>query len=158
MSKYEGLQFTYDHIKAESLKEWDPMLMECGFPYDELKGGYEPWQHVAAIQADIWSEWEAISKEAEELLAKRQTKEIEPYMKKAIVLFLSILFWSNDQSVNVDQLDDELAGLAYKPVNVDERMSYILQRPNTYPAYMQLKSLMEEQKKLVAKLIALKKR
>ena len=78
-------------------------------------------------------------------------------MKKGIVLFLSILFWSNKTSVHLDNLEEEIRELAYKPVNADERISYILNRPNTYPAYMQLKSLMDEQKKMVAKLIALKK-
>ena len=157
MRKYEVLQFTYGHIKAESLKEWDLSLMESGFPYDELEGEYKPWPHIAVIQNDIWREWEAVSEAAEGLLANRQTKEIKPYMQRGIVLFLSILFWSNKKPVNLDELNEELQAMAHKPVNVDERISYILHRPNTYPAFMQLKSLMEEQKKMVAKLIALKK-
>jgi hypothetical protein len=157
MRRYEVLQFSYDQLKDEVIKVWDAKLLDFGFPYDEVGNGYEPWQDFASIQADLWAAWAEAAEQAEERLAKRQTKEIGPYMKKGIVLFLSILFWSNKTSVHLDNLEEEIRELAYKPVNADERISYILNRPNTYPAYMQLKSLMDEQKKMVAKLIALKK-
>ncbi|WP_455661393.1 YpoC family protein [Pradoshia sp.] len=157
MRRYDVLQFSYNQLQAESLGVWDVKLLDFGFPYDELGNGYEPWQDFASVQADLWDEWEAVAEGTEERLAKRQTKEIGPYMQKGIVLFLSILFWSNKTSVHLDNLEEEIRSLPHKPVNVDERISYILNRPNTYPAYMQLKSLMDEQKKMVAKLIALKK-
>ena len=157
MKRYEVLQFTYEQLQSDSIKEWDVKLLEYGFPYDELGDGYKPWEDFAAIQAELWAEWAVVADRVEERLAKRQTKEIEPYMQKGIVLFLSTLFWSNKSAVQVDHLDAHIQSLVHKPVNVDERIGYILNRPNTYPAYMQLKSLMDEQKKLVAKLIALKK-
>ncbi len=157
MKRYDVLQFSYNKLQAESIQVWDVKLLDFGFPYDELGDGYEPWEDFVSVQADLWAEWEAIAEGTEERLAKRQTKEIGPYMQKGIILFLSILFWSNKTSVHLDNLEEEIRILSHKPVNVDERIGYILNRPNTYPAYMQLKSLMEEQKKMVAKLIALKK-
>ncbi|PQD96943.1 hypothetical protein CYL18_03420 [Pradoshia eiseniae] len=157
MSKYDVLKFCYDKLKLDEIKVWDVRLLEEGFPYDELGYGYEPWRNFASIQAELWREWAAIAELAEEKLANRQTKELKQDMQKGIILFLSILFWSNKKSVQLDNLLGEIQSLAHKPVNADERIGYILNRPNTYPAYMQLKSLMEEQKKMVAKLIALKK-
>ena len=157
MSKYDVLQFSYDKLQPAKIEAWDVRLLEAGFPYDELGNGYEPWRNFTSIQAELWTEWAATAELAEEKLAKRQTKELKEDMQKGIILFLSILFWSNKKSVQLDNLLGEIQSLAHKPVNADERIGYILNRPNTYPAYMQLKSLMEEQKKMVAKLIALKK-
>ena len=131
MSKYDVLKFCYDKLKLDEIKVWDVRLLEEGFPYDELGYGYEPWRNFASIQAELWREWAATAELAEEKLANRQTKELKQDMQKGIILFLSILFWSNKKSVQLDNLLGEIQSLAHKPVNADERIGYILNRPNT---------------------------
>lgn len=67
------------------------------------------------------------------------------------VFFLSILFWSNHRPVQLDNLMDQIKTLETKPLNLDERLEYVLKRGNTYLGFRQLNELMLEQRKLIAK-------
>ena len=102
-------------------------------------------------------EWKTIVQQLEVVFSNREKDQIKPYMQKGITLYLSLLFWSNQLPVNLVGFPANLKDIKGKPVNVEERLVFILSRPYFYPSYMQLKSLMEEQFKIVAKMQALKK-
>lgn len=46
---------------------------------------------------------------------------------------------------------DQIKTLETKPLNLDERLEYVLKRGNTYLGFRQLNELMLEQRKLIAK-------
>jgi hypothetical protein len=77
-------------------------------------------------------------------------------MKKGIGLFLQFLFWSNDKQIAV-LANTSLSLLEVKPVNIDERLGFIISRPNLFHSYRQLSELMVEQEKLYAKKNIVKK-
>jgi hypothetical protein len=102
------------------------------------------------------TEWEKVRIELELLYKNRDQKTTILGMKKGIGLFLQFLFWSNDKQIAVLE-DTPLCLLKVKPVNIDERLGFIISRPNLFHSYRQLTELMVEQEKLYAKKKIVKK-
>jgi hypothetical protein len=104
----------------------------------------------------ILLEWENSKVQLDALFHKRDNKNAKALMEKGIKLFIQFLARSNDlpetldKSINYKQFE-------FKPVNVDERLSFIISRPALYHSYRQLSELMMEQEKLYVKRNILKK-
>jgi hypothetical protein len=105
----------------------------------------------------LLTEWNTIKAELEILYRNRDQKNTLHGMKKGIGLFLRFLYWSNDSHVKVKELKP-LDSLEIIPVNLDERLGFIINRPNLFHSYRQLSELMMEQEKLYAKTNIVKKR
>jgi hypothetical protein len=105
----------------------------------------------------LLTEWNTIKAELEILYRNRDQKNTLHGMKKGIGLFLQFLYWSNDSHVKVKELKP-LDSLEIIPVNLDERLGFIINRPNLFHSYRQLSELMMEQEKLYAKKNIVKKR
>lgn len=99
---------------------------------------------------DIMEMWRQIKIELEELHRQRKKDALEETTKKAIHLFLQFLYLSNDKSFCFQE-PLSFTDLEMKPVNLIERLEFILARPSIFPSYVQLCELMEEQEKLAAK-------
>lgn len=101
--------------------------------------------------------WGEIRAELEKLYRNRDQKSTLQLMKKGIGYFLQFLNWSNDRQVHSKEpIPFKL--LEIKPVNLEERLTYILSRPNLFHSYRQLSELFTEQEKLFAKKNIVKKR
>ncbi|MBC2255286.1 hypothetical protein HCB46_07365 [Listeria ivanovii] len=114
-------------------------------------GGVIPWKN----QTD-----KACRKLAKHMtnLAESMEKELKVHKKPAPVvvrdalgIFLSILFWSNHRPVQLDNLMEQISTLDMKPLNLEERLEYVLKRGNTYLGFRQLNELVLEQRKSIAK-------
>ena len=158
---HESLSFCYDQLNESDYKNWFSRSINSGFPYEYFyyknKHLYRPWEDFSLISEQMSEEWKTIVQQLEVVFSNREKDQIKPYMQKGITLYLSLLFWSNQLPVNLVGFPANLKDIKGKPVNVEERLVFILSRPYFYPSYMQLKSLMEEQFKIVAKMQALKK-
>ena len=98
--------------------------------------------------ASIIDEWGKVREKLDELFRSRDMKNTKEWMEKGIGLFIRFLFKTNDKSffqgpIPYDQLE-------IKPVNIEERLAFILNRPNLYHSYRQLVELMIEQEKQFA--------
>ncbi|SDL93789.1 YpoC family protein [Bacillus sp. OK048] len=101
------------------------------------------------------AEWNQLKGELETLYRNRDQKTTLDGMKKGIGLYIQFLYLSNDrQGKDLESFDS----LEIKPVNLEERLVFILSRPNLFHSYRQLSELMMEQEKLYAKKNILKKR
>jgi hypothetical protein len=105
----------------------------------------------------LLSEWDGVKSELETLYRNRDQQFTLPLMKKGIVYFIQFLYSSNDRQVNSKE-PIPLSQLEIKPVNFEERLTYILSRPNLFHSYRQLTELFTEQEKLFAKKNVVKKR
>ena len=77
---------------------------------------------------------------------------IEP-MKEAIDEFLTFLcLINNKQFSSSEDILDSLPGFDYKPINAEERVSFILIKPYQYHSFVQLNELYLELLKLHAKM------
>ncbi|PAE43711.1 YpoC family protein [Bacillus sp. 7884-1] len=120
----------------------------------ELEGLNE---NVDQAISNLLSDWERIKVELEGLYRNRDQKSTLQGMKKGIGLFIQFLYWSNDRQINSKE-PILINHLVITPVNLDERLAYILSRPNLFHSYRQLSELMTEQAKQYAKKNIVKKR
>jgi hypothetical protein len=114
-------------------------------------------ENVDQAISNLLSDWERIKVELETLYRNRDQKSTLQGMKKGISLFIQFLYWSNDRQINSKE-PFSINQLVITPVNLDERLAYILSRPNLFHSYRQLSELMTEQAKQYAKKNIVKKR
>ncbi|NHM29159.1 YpoC family protein [Neobacillus terrae] len=107
---------------------------------------HRPWEHLNEALPILRKEWEKIKITLEELHTRRDKSNTLPAMKKGIGVFLQFLFWSNEKPV-ILKSPIPFDSLVYKPVNVEERLGFIISRPGLFHSFIQLGELMEEQKK-----------
>lgn len=105
--------------------------------------------------SNLLTEWKNSKEELEVLFREREYKNAKVLMDKGIQLFTQFLAWSNDLPVTLNALN--FKQLEFKPVNVEERLAFIISRPSLYHSYRQLSELMIEQEKLFVKRNILKK-
>lgn len=103
---------------------------------------------------NILLEWPNLREEIRHAFEKRDKKAAAPLMEKGISLFIKFLYWSNGLTNLGAEINYE--ELHIKPVNCEERLQFIMTRPNLHHSYMQLCELMNEQEKGYRKALAIK--
>lgn len=111
-----------------------------------MENSIKPWENPHQTVPVIIKEWNEIKSELHTLFANRESSSVEPLMKKGISLFLEALYWTN----HIPTLQEEttIDTLLIKPVNVKERLDFILSYPKKFHSYMQLGELFVEIEKL----------
>ncbi|QCJ43247.1 hypothetical protein FAY30_15810 [Bacillus sp. S3] len=106
--------------------------------------------NLAEAVSSVLKEWEQMKARLDQLFRERDQKNANDLMKKGITLFIQFLHYTNvetsipNRSLDFDQL-------SFKPVNIRERLGFIMARPGLYHSYRQLSELMVELEKLYAK-------
>ncbi|MEH7386242.1 YpoC family protein, partial [Bacillus sp. JJ1521] len=77
------------------------------------------------------------------LFQNRDKEAIMDPMNEAIYDFLTLLFFVNGEERTPDKkrLQEDIMGLENRPINLDERLSFILKKPNQYHSFVQLNEL-----------------
>jgi hypothetical protein len=104
----------------------------------------------------LLKEWKDIKNQLEALFRERKQQNIKPLMDQGISLFIQFLSMSNGYPELVDKpfIPNQYE---FKPVNVEERLGFIMSRPALFHSYRQLSELMVEQEKLFMRRSILKK-
>lgn len=148
--------FTQDVFEIEELDVdinlSNPFVYEVGF-YNGLKMP-RPWENPEEVIPYLQEEWKKLKIQLGTIFTTRDIASALVPMKQAIGLFIEMLFWSNAQPVcfplnNIQQLE-------IKPVNIEERIEFIISRPMLYHSYVQLTELFIEQEKHFTKMLLLK--
>ncbi|MBS4191000.1 hypothetical protein KHA94_12495 [Bacillus sp. FJAT-49705] len=146
--------FTIDeHVLAHILPSV-PFLYEAAY-YLGINA-IKPWELQEECIPILLNEWNSEKELLKKLFAKREHTKVTAPMKKGICLFLEFVYWGNGLPVSLSN-DKNAKTLIIKPVNMVERLEFILQRPTLYQSFIQLSELMIEMEKLYAKQIAIKK-
>lgn len=106
--------------------------------------------------AKLLEEWEKVKKELEELFAERDHKSAVQPMKKGTDLFLEILICVNKLSFEPSH-NLHYENFRIKPINVADRLNFIIKRPGLYQSFIQLTELINEIHKQFQKQEAIKK-
>lgn len=117
-----------------------------------------PWKNEKEAVIQIVQEWKLYMNELTALFKERKNKETKPLMVKGISLFIRLLFWSNNEPTDLKNLHEKLVLFEAKPVNIGERLQFLMQRPTLYHSFIQLSELMIEQEKIYYKYLVMKKR
>lgn len=141
-----------------NVNEFDPeaiFISGCPFWQETLfyskKEGIRPWEKDSDKACrKLAKQMTAILGTMEARLRMREKPE--PYLvRDALGIFLSVLFWSNQKPVSLIHLKESLNELDIKPLNIEERLFYCLEKGNTFSGFRQLNELLLEQRKLIAK-------
>jgi hypothetical protein len=100
--------------------------------------------------AVILEEWRTVKGKLEYLFRERDQTNTKSFMEKGIDLFKQFLALTNDRTAPFENTIP-YDRMAYKPVNLEERLGFIMARPNLYHSFRQLSELMVEQEKLYVK-------
>ncbi|MFS0822991.1 YpoC family protein [Bacillus sp. 1P02SD] len=105
------------------------------------------------IIADITEKWTARKEHLTNLFRNREKSAVKEPMDETLDAFLTFLFVMNGKKRPPDKeiLQNGLKDLDYKPINLDERLSFILKKPSQYHSFVQLNELYHELLKLYAK-------
>jgi hypothetical protein len=151
-----GFFFSSDKIKMEMPEK----KLTDNFVYELLYyhgiDGWKPWENQEESFLFLMEEWEGVREQLEELYRNRDQNNARSAMKKGIGLFIQLLFWANDQPVLLKEPIPSIP-LVYQPVNLSERLAFIMSRPNLFHSFRQLSELIVEQEKLYVKKSILKK-
>jgi hypothetical protein len=112
------------------------------------------FEEIELKVGNILRQWQQYKLELEEYLKNRDSEKASPLMEKAIGLFREFLYSSNGlHCSDLYNIDDCIL----KPINVQERLKFIITRPSLYHSYVQLAELFAEQEKQYARKMALNK-
>jgi hypothetical protein len=106
----------------------------------------EPWKEMDLAFKGIKEEWEK-EKERIQLLHQNRVKFKQNEMKKSLELYFKLLFWSNSVPVDLAHWQKKAKDFSVCPVNMTERLSFILQRPTLFSSFAQLVELFQESHK-----------
>ncbi|WP_313798526.1 YpoC family protein [Cytobacillus sp.] len=131
-----------------------PFLYEAAF-YANIEA-LKPWQSHEEFIPLLKNEWDAERRHLEEIFSKRKYKDAIAPMKKGIGLFMEFVYWANELPVHFGMpLSSEC--LKVQPVNLGERIGFVIQRPALFHSFIQLNELMTEMEKQYVKHLAIKK-
>ncbi|MEE6451890.1 hypothetical protein RAH41_15040 [Gottfriedia acidiceleris] len=104
------------------------------------------------IIKEMIKEWKEESEQISNYFKQRNRKLACEPMIRGLANFISILTWINSQLLlNLNNLLLELDKLKIKPINLDERISFVLNQPDHYHSFIQLSGLYTELEKLYYK-------
>lgn len=102
--------------------------------------------HVQAVER-VLSDWGECKEKLQVHFKNRDSQKALPLMERAIDLFEQFLIKSNSLNPDLYCIKD----CEIKPVNVEERLDFIVSRPKLFHSYKQLAELFAEQEKQFAK-------
>jgi len=149
------LFFSSNQINLSYPESFEEAMRTIPFIYEITKLEFrkedatKPWEAGEhAVIHKVLKLWEEEQKVLNSLFEVRNRKEAQGPMMWSIVYFLNCLFWSNGQRVpGVTKLREKYHSLSIKPINVEERLEFIIQKPSHYHSYIQLSELFTEFKK-----------
>ncbi|MCU9613678.1 hypothetical protein OEV98_08905 [Caldibacillus lycopersici] len=143
------------------VEQWTPATffpMENQYFLGELDATELPWLQAELPLASLREEWNQLYEEIHGLFRNREKQTIPVLMARASAVFIRLLFWSNQQPVQLKFLLERIETLEIKPANIGDRLGFIISNPLIHHSIVQLSELMLEQQKKYYKYLAMKKR
>ncbi len=112
--------------------------------------------NITETVSKILVEWETTKAQLDQLFRNRDQKNTGEWMEEGVILFLQFLYLTNQETyIATDPIPYHQ--FRFKPVNIEERLGFIISRPTLFHSYRQLSELMVEQEKLYGKSRIIKK-
>ncbi|WP_062198212.1 YpoC family protein [Massilibacterium senegalense] len=131
-------------IKMDDTAQWDTILLLAPFMLDQLDG-IAPWENPNAYLPTVFLSAQQKLQQAKECFQQRKKTEASKPLLFSLALFLDALFWMNHRRfVSLDDLSVIISSFQWKPINVVERVNFILQKPTLFHSSIQLEQLLDE--------------
>ncbi|WP_338789338.1 YpoC family protein [Metabacillus sp. FJAT-53654] len=152
-------------FKKLDMVDFDDILSKELFYFDMLHlvsnqlSKDPPWENSEITVKAVIQQWKMLEPDLQISYAKRKPNlEVESVSIQSISLFLLALFWANNtpiKSLNVKEM--MVSELKLKPVNCEERLLFILNKPTGYHSFIQLQQLFAELEKNFYKTLAIQR-
>ncbi|QOR65232.1 GTPase [Cytobacillus suaedae] len=117
-----------------------------------------PWINTKETIPIVFKKWEHQKKGIGSSFQNRDRASAKIPMIRSLSYFISCLNWVNEKPVcSLQNINEMIVRLKYKPINVAERLSFITDNPDHYHSFIQLSQLFEEFEKQFYKIESLKK-
>lgn len=118
-----------------------------------------PWEHQSQTVPLLFHLWKETETKLNVLHEKRERSDVKGSIAGGIALLLQAIFWMNKLPVrSLTDWEQEIQQLHAKPVNIVERLDFVIKKPEMYHAFIQLQQLFAETSKLFYKMQAIQKR
>jgi hypothetical protein len=118
-----------------------------------------PWENSEVTVKAVIEQWKMLKPELQISYAMRKANlQVESISIQSISLFLLALFWTNNSPIKSLNVKDMMVSeLNQKPVNCEERLMFILNKPTGYHSFIQLQQLFDELEKNFYKTLAIQR-
>jgi hypothetical protein len=148
-----------DMIDFEDILRTEPFYFDMLHLVSNQLSEDPPWENSEITVKAVIQQWKMLEPDLQITYAKRKTNlEVESASIQSISLFLLALFWANNtpiKSLNVKEM--MVSELNQKPVNCEERLLFILNKPTGYHSFIQLQQLFAELEKNFYKTLAIQR-
>lgn len=127
--------------------------MEPPFLFDILLihhvdiSGTFPWKDTKKID-QYFQHWEEHKDILSRYFRERNKEKMKPLMRLFIAYYIDLVFWTHGfPVVNLNGLDSQFAAFTFIPVNLGERLGFVLEKPYHHLSFVQLNELYIELKK-----------
>jgi hypothetical protein len=154
---FEGLS----EITVTIHDDLEENLAQSPFIYDlcdrnEIKLPMKPWNNWETSIPYLLKYWKKLDQSIQESFQNHKGKADRHKMLQSLSYYLLFIHWLNNQPVQTLSFHP-FSQFSYKPVNVEERLKFIMQKPEQYHSFIQLQQLFHETEKLFYKRKALDK-
>lgn len=117
-----------------------------------------PWEQEEISVPIIFKQWKELKPQLQEGFTQRKSSmQNESALIHALSLFIVCLFWTNETYVKGLHVEDMMiSDLILRPVNCEERLSFVINKPTQYHSFVQLQQLFDELEKIYHKGQAIK--
>ncbi|WP_052738046.1 YpoC family protein [Bacillus sp. SA1-12] len=118
-----------------------------------------PWMNPELVIPAVMEQWKNIMPSLQKAFTDQETGlRKEEDMVHSISLFIVSLYWTNHMPVpSLKPAEMMISALPLKPVNCEERLFFIINKPSGYHSFIQLKQLFNEFEKMFSKSLAIQR-
>ncbi|WP_223702005.1 YpoC family protein [Sutcliffiella deserti] len=116
---------------------------------------WQPWKDKLRSVPMLFLAWKEYEASLVILHKSRERHQVKKHMTQVIAIFIQSLFWMNGQPVSeLAKWQKDVKALRLKPINLEERLDFVMSQPEKYPAFIQIQQLINEIQKLFYKMQA----
>ncbi|WP_221565147.1 YpoC family protein [Alkalihalobacillus sp. TS-13] len=127
-------------------------LMEVPFLLDLLDETEQFQQRNidrSVLCTSLFERWREEKVEISKMFSQRNRQAARPKMIAGIRWFITLIYWTNKKKVKrLTHLKEELTLMEIQPVNLYERLSFLMGNPDHYQSFIQLSQLYDEIEKM----------
>ncbi|MGG4491922.1 YpoC family protein [Metabacillus idriensis] len=129
---------------AEEIIKANPLYFDI-FYKANMPIDFYPWKNPELSIRILEDEWLSIKETIKSGISSNRRKADKGQMIKGISILICMIHWSNDIPVHHLHIEGyDLTSFAAKPVNLSERLMYVLLKPEQFHSFIQLDQLIEE--------------
>lgn len=135
-------------LKQNDFKEWNGSDEFEVFSYELLfysgNNPYLPWSNRGKYIPELLVKWKMIKTDCDLLFSERNAGQAMEPMKQGIGLLLSAICWLHGKPVTLRTWKEQMKECTIKPVNLVERLSFVMENPAFFLSFRQLSELFLE--------------